>query len=68
MRSQGIAIQWTPETGPRRRISFEPTDDGGILRVEETWTGCEWSEDGCEPVEDVETEGEIVDLGVSADE
>ncbi len=37
---------YEPLRGPKRKIEFEPRSDGGFVRVEAVWNGCQWREVG----------------------
>lgn len=54
--SGGFDLLWTPEGGQPRKLSFEPRSDGGFLRIEKEWNGCQWRETGSERVENVRLE------------
>ncbi|WP_324666068.1 hypothetical protein [Haloarcula sediminis] len=41
---------YEPVRGPKRKIEFEPRSDGGFVRVEAVWNGCQWRVTGREVV------------------
>jgi len=46
--ADGEAFVYEPVRGPRRKIEFEPQSDGGFVRIESVWNGCQWRETGRE--------------------
>jgi len=44
---------YEPVRGPKRRVRFQPRDDGRFCREEAVWTGCGWRMTGSEIVETV---------------
>ena len=38
-----IVLQWTPQGGPREKLTIKQTDDGWI-RIEAQWDGCQWQD------------------------
>ncbi|QAU13471.1 HNH endonuclease [Halorubrum sp. BOL3-1] len=52
---EAVSIEYTPNSGDRRRIRFIDRDDGpGWWQVEEAWTGQQWRPVGREPVTGVD--------------
>lgn len=51
--SDAHGFVYRPTRGPKRRVVFEPRSEGGWLRVEAEWNGCQWRETGREVVETV---------------
>ena len=54
MADETVTIEYTPVSGPWRRVRFVPRADGdGWWRITEENQGCHWRETGREPVRDV---------------
>ena len=52
--TEPFSVEFTPASGPRRRVRFIPRADGeGYWRATAIWNGCQWRETGREPVSDV---------------
>lgn len=65
MTARGFTLAFTPESGPRRRIRFEPRGDApagphgpAFWRIEEEFTGCRWRTLGRESVKAIALERE----------
>jgi hypothetical protein len=56
-RDDTIVVTRQPLRGPAQRTRYERRDAGGWLRIEERWTGCDWTHVGSELVDDVDIEG-----------
>ena len=41
---------YEPVRGPKRKIEFKARSDGGFVRVEAVWNGCQWRVTGREVV------------------
>lgn len=48
-----VTIAWTPATGPRRRLRFEPVAGDEYERIEEWYNGSTWVRVSGERVTDV---------------
>lgn len=58
-RSDALVVRYRPESGPPRRVVFEPLSDGEWSRTESEWRGAAcggWRETGSERVTVVEIE------------
>jgi hypothetical protein len=52
--TETLLIEYSPAVSQRRRIRFEPRQDGvGYCRIEEVWDGGEWRHAGQEIVMDL---------------
>ena len=70
-RSDAVEIAWTPPSGRRRRLVFEPRSTGGHTRIDQEFRDGEWVTTGQEIVANVDLEapaaimrGGSPDLGV----
>jgi hypothetical protein len=54
-----VAIEYTPNQGPRRRVRYLSRDDGAYWRVTDVWTGCTWRETGRETVQHVLVDNQL---------